>query len=162
MYVPLTACSQQSLGTPWERKLSFQRRQSTNQRHRERNVNRAHRPVSSFSSGKQIYEVGELTERAEHSRPPPPQAGSYESTSQRGAETGQSHDRNSCMMRDHHPQPSSVSSRLSRKQVCLRLMKSSGQDAQPASIPWPFSAGYSPPKRVYFHLSSPDVTSALN
>lgn len=145
MYVPLTACSQQSLSTPWERKLSLQRRQSTNQRHGERNVNRAHRPVSSFSSGKQIYEVGELTERAEHSRPP-----RQDHTSQRGAETGQSHDRNSSKIRDHHPQPSSVSSPLSRKQVRLRLMKSSGQDAQPASIPWPFSAGYSPPKEFIF------------
>lgn len=115
-------------------KLSIQRRQSTNQRHGERNVSRSHWPVSSFSSGKQIYEVGELREgRALKTPPPPPPRQDH--TSQLSAETGQSHGRNSWMMRDHHPQPSSVSSRLRRKQVCLRLMKSSGQDAQPASIP---------------------------
>lgn len=57
-------------------KLSIQRRQSTNQRHGEQNVNRSHRPVSSFSSGKQIYEIGEVTEARALKTP---QAGSYES-----------------------------------------------------------------------------------
>lgn len=138
-------------------KLSPQESRSTNQRHGEQSVSRSQRPVFSSLVWESRFMRSEDWKRAEHSRPP-----GQEHQSQLSEETGQSHDQNSCVTRNHHPQHSSVSSRLSRKQVCLSTANEVFRAGCSAGINTStIQCRAESPKRVYFHPSSPDVTSAL-